>query len=277
MGGGVTINPLGIIAGKGDLVRETIEACQKQSRPFFILGVEGQTDKALVEGHPQGWIDIGEVGKALSFFKDNHVREMVMVGRFRRPSLTEIRPDWQGAQWMTRLMGRVLGDDSLLRAVIQLFEEEGVKVVSPESIIGATLLMPKGAVGKVPPSSLHLEDIARGRDLLKTLSPHDVGQAVVIQQGIVLGIEAIEGTNDLIRRCGALKRQGSAPVLIKMCKRGQETRVDRPVVGPTTLEYALEAGFAGIALEAEGVIALSLARMIEHADEKGLFILGIEA
>jgi DUF1009 family protein len=103
----------------------------------------------------------------------------------------------------------------------------------------------------------------------------DVGQAVIVQQGLVLGVEAIEGTDQLLDRCGALRREGAGGVLVKVEKPGQESRADRPTIGPRTVALATEAGLRGIAVEAEVTIVLDRDEVARAADLAGLFVVGI--
>jgi UDP-2,3-diacylglucosamine hydrolase len=120
------------------------------------------------------------------------------------------------------------------------------------------------------------KDIVRGLEVLRALSPLDVGQACVVQGGVVLGIEGPEGTDGLIQRCGALKFKGPGPVLIKTLKLGQETRVDRSVIGPETIQNAAREGFSGIAIQGGGVIVLNAKETIDLANGFDVFLVGIE-
>ena len=126
------------------------------------------------------------------------------------------------------------------------------------------------------PDETALEDIRRGLEVAEALGRADAGQAVVVQQGIVLAIEAAEGTDRMIARAARLRREGPGGVLVKMAKPQQDRRMDLPVIGPDTVEAAAAAGLRGIAVEAGGVLVLDREAAIRSADEKGLFITGAE-
>lgn len=267
---------LGIIAGAGQLPRRIIEACRQQDRQFYIVAFENQTEPELVENLPHIWCRLGQTKKALDYLKQCGVEEIVMVGPIKRPSWSELKPDTFTATWLAKRLHKILGDDSLLRAVIHLIESEGFTVVSAENIIGDSLLAPRGVIGKHHPNSQDQQDIALGLKVATMLGSCDIGQAVMIQQGLVLGVEAIEGTEALLKRCAPLKRAGAGGVLVKVTKPQQEVRVDRPTVGLETLKKLQEGEFRGLAVEAFGVIMLNKEEMIQFADEHQLFLVGVE-
>lgn len=154
------------------------------------------------------------------------------------------------------------------------FESEGFKVVGAHDVLG-DLLAPLGTWGRVRPDEQAESDIRHGVKVAQGLGALDVGQSVVVQQGIVLGVEAIEGTDALIDRVGSLRRSGPGGVLVKLCKPGQDRRVDLPTVGPDTLKRAEAAGLRGIAVEAGGAIVVDLDRLVKEADRAGMFVAGI--
>ena len=104
----------------------------------------------------------------------------------------------------------------------------------------------------------------------------DVGQATVIQDGLVLGVEALEGTDALLARCGPLRRQGPGGVLVKLRKPGQERRADLPTIGVATVEAAAQAGLRGIAVEAGGTLVVDAPAVTDAADRAGLFLIGMK-
>lgn len=265
---------LGIVAGGGQLPRLLIDACRAKGRDFFVLGLKGQADPATVESAPHAWIRIGAAGKGFSILRDQGVKDIVMAGHLRRPSLTDLRPDMRVIRFFARL-GRVgIGDDGLLRAVIDELEGEGFNVVGADELL-PSLTAEEGPIGVHCPDAQAESDIARGVDVLAALGGVDVGQAVVVQQGIVLAVEAVEGTDAMIDRSAGLQRDGTGGVLVKLSKPGQDTRVDLPTIGPATVERAIAAGLRGIAIEAGATIVIDRASMVERADRAGLFLVGI--
>lgn len=267
---------LGILAGGGALPRRIIEASRAQGRDVFVIAVEGHADPETVEGVDHAWVRLGAAGTADRLCRERGIREIVLAGRIRRPSWTELWPDARTLRFLAKVGRRALGDDGLLRAVVREIEAEGYRILGVETILGDALARP-GPLGRHRPDAQADTDIARGVAVLAAMAAVDVGQAVVVQQGMVLGVEAIEGTDALIERCGTLRRQGEGGVLVKMMKHGQETRVDRPTVGPETVDRAAAAGLRGIAIEANGVILLDREEAVRRADAAGLFLFVIEA
>lgn len=157
-----------------------------------------------------------------------------------------------------------------------LEEEEGFRVVGADDILSG-LTAREGVMGAVVPDEAAERDIARGVDVLQAMGAADVGQAVVVQDGIVLGVEAVEGTDALIARCGGLRREGPGGVLVKLGKPEQERRADLPTIGPETVARVREAGLRGIAVEAGATIMLSPSRVIAAADEAGIFLVGLRS
>lgn len=266
---------LGILAGSGRLPGLLIDSCRASGRDFFVLAFKGQADPAVVEGAPHAWVRLGAAGQGFAILRAQGVEELVMAGGVRRPSLIDLRPDLQAIRFFARLGRRGLGDDGLLRAVIDLLEREGFHVVGADELLPA-LRAEAGPLGMHRPDGQAGADINRGIEVLSALGTVDIGQAVVVQQGIVLGVEAVEGTDALIERCGALKREGPGGVLVKFSKSGQETRVDLPTIGCDTIERAIAAGLAGIAVEAGATLVVDRAELVRRADQAGLFVIGVQ-
>ena len=268
--------PIALLAGKGDLPFILLQGFQKQKRPFVVLAFKGQTEEDLVKDFPHIWLRFGEAGKALQYVKEHKIQEVVMAGTISRPAMSEIRPDWEGVKWLAKIGSKALGDDNLLTLIIGMIEGHGYKIVGPDTILD-NLLAPEGILSAIEPDEQGWRDIGRGVEILSALSPVDVGQAVVIQEGLVLGVEAIEGTDALIKRAGSLSRPGLGGVLIKTAKHQQEQRVDLPTIGLETVRKAIQAGLRGIAVEAERTLFLNREEALKLAQEKGFFIVGLSS
>ncbi len=265
---------LGIVAGGGALPRRLVEACRQSGREVFVLALEGAAEPETVAGVPHAWCRIGAAARGLTLLRENGVSELVLAGGVRRPSLATLRPDWRAAKLFARLGYRALGDDRLLSAVVAEFEREGFRVIGADQVLGVALAQ-EGPFGQVVPDAVARNDIALGARVARALGRLDIGQAVVVLQGLVLGVEAIEGTDELVRRCAALRRDGAGGVLVKVEKPGQERRADRPTIGPKTVAVAAEAGLRGIAVEAGATMVLDRAEVVAAADRVGLFVVGI--
>lgn len=264
--------PLGIIAGGGALPAMLARAVVGAGRPVFLLALEGHADVAALAPFPHQRMRLGAIGEGLSALRSRGIADLVLVGTVCRPSLFSLMPDAEGA----RLLGRIgraafAGDDGLLKAIVRVLEEEGFRVHGVQAIL-SELTAPEGVLTRLAPDAEAEADIARGAAVCRLLGEADVGQAVVVQQGLVLGVEAIEGTDALLERCAALRREGPGGVLVKRPKPRQESRVDLPTIGVRTVERAAAAGLRGIAVEAEATLIPQRAATIEAANRAGLFL-----
>lgn len=268
---------LGIIAGTGRLPLQLIEACQSTGRNVFVLAFEHSTDPAVIADVNHAIVHMGAIGEALSHLRKANVKELVMAGRVQRPNLSQIKPDASAAKLIARIGATFFaGDDALLKTVVKFLEEEGFTIIGAEKVL-SNLIATEGVLGKVQPDERSKIDITYGFEVAKRLGELDVGQAVVVQNGYVLAVEAAEGTDAMMSRCAKLRYTKTGGVLVKVKKPLQEARVDLPAIGPQTIINAHAAGLAGVAVEAEGSLILDREDVIAKADELGLFVVGIRA
>lgn len=245
----LTGRKVGVIAGGGALPRIVVQACVEAGIGVFIVGFEGQTDPEIFEGRDYVLTRLGAAGQIIDVLRAHEVRDLVLIGAIRRPSFAELRPDMRTAQFFARVGLKAIGDDGLLRALRAELETEGFAVHGAQQFVSG-LLASAGPVGKTRADKAEKADIRRGMAVAKALGAMDVGQAVVVQEGIVLGVEGAEGTDELIRRCAAYRRAGRGGVLVKACKPQQDRDLDLPSIGPETVVLCAETGLAGIAVEA---------------------------
>jgi len=233
---------VGLIAGGGDLPKhictiskiDAIVAFNNTSHPDLNLC-----------GCPILWTTLGQVKAIISFFKSLHITHIMMIGDIKRPSLAQLKVDYLGAKWLIRLGSSFLkGDDGLLQAIANMIEEEGFTMTPTPSMTTESFNL-----DLIDP--ITKQDIEHGHMVLKTLSPFDIGQSIVVEHGIVLGIEAAEGTDHLIQRCKNLKKIKSAGVLIKRHKTNQHNFLDTPTIGPTTIDIARDCGLMGISIDSK--------------------------
>jgi DUF1009 family protein len=268
--------PLGILAGAGRLPGQIAAAAHAAGRSVFIVGLEGFAEPAALAPWPHELVRIGAAGRILAVLRANGCRDLVLIGPVRRPSMFDLRPDAEGARILARI-GRAAfaGDDGLLGAVIRVLGEEGFRVVGAQDILGEAV----GAAGlltRAAPDAAAMVDIRRGIAVARALGAADVGQCCVVQQGIVLAVEAAEGTDAMLARCASLARPGAGGVLVKLVKPGQDRRADLPTIGPETIRSAIAGGLRGVAFEAGGTIIAQRDAAIAAADAAGLFLLGLE-
>jgi UDP-2,3-diacylglucosamine hydrolase len=267
---------LGILAGGGRLPGQVAAAAHAAGRPVFIVGLEGFAEPQVLAPWPHEVIRMLAVGQILSALRAHGCQDLVLIGPVRRPSLLDLRPDAEGARMLARI-GRAAfaGDDGLLAAVVKILGEEGFRVVGAHEILNEAL-GPVGLLSQIGPDAVAMGDIHRGVAVARALGAVDVGQGCVVQQGVVLAVEAAEGTDAMLGRCAPLARPGRGGVLVKLVKPGQERRADLPTIGPETIRAAAAAGLRGVAFEAGGTILAEREAAIAAADSAGLFLLGMD-
>jgi DUF1009 family protein len=267
---------LGILAGGGPLPAQVARAAIDAGRQVYLLGFQGFAEPDVLAPFTHDYVRLGAAGKMLALLRAHDCRDLVLVGPVRRPSLASLRPDAVGVKIVARI-GRAAfaGDDGMLAAVVRVLGEEGFNVIGAHEIM-ATMLGNPGVVSRTPPDHEAWQDIARGIAVVRALGAVDVGQGCIVQQGIVLAVEAIEGTDAMIARAAHLARPGPGGVLVKLVKPGQDRRADLPTIGPGTVANAHAAGLRGIAYEAGGTIFTDKPETIRAADKAGLFLIGID-
>jgi len=266
---------LGMIAGGGMMPVEIIKYCNDHGREIFVVGIEPYATEENLKDVPHIFAKIGEAGKMLKAMSQNGVHDIVLAGGVKRPSFKELIPDWEGAKLMAKLAIKKMSDDNLFRFVMDEVERHGFKIVGIEEVV-PEMLFSEGIYGKVKPSAEDMDDIRRGITVAKALGAVDVGQAVVVQEGMVLAVEAIEGTDMMLSRAATVKKKGKAPVVVKVLKPGQDMRVDLPAIGLQTIELLKKYGMKGMAVEAGGILLIEREAVIKMADEEGIFIIGVK-
>lgn len=250
----------------------------KNSEPF-VVALKSFTDTSWVGNYAHVWLRLGQVGKLVKTLKKQGVEQITFAGHLRRPSLSNFVSqyglDMQGAKLLWQLRKKSMGDDTLLRHVADFFNKKGFAIVGTDQIIPDSL-MPSGALTQKNPDVDEWRDIDAAAKILKEWARLDQGQAIVVQQGIILGVEAAEGTDELIRRCAAYKREGRGPILVKIKKPQQDRRLDLPTIGEKTVKSAIEAGFSGIAVQAGNALFLNPSGSVALANENKIFLVGFD-
>jgi DUF1009 family protein len=205
----------------------------------------------------------------------------MFIGTLLRPALSEIRLDWGTVRVMKHILAAFRGgDDHLLSGMGRILERDGFRMVGIKEV-APDLLMPAGCLTRTTPDSSATADIAKGQDVLRALGPFDIGQAVVVIDGHVVGVEGIEGTDALLVRIAQLRAEGrirtklGRGVLVKTPKSGQDLRYDLPTLGPRTIENAAAAGLAGVAVAAGNTLVAEPQALVNAADASGLFVVGL--
>lgn len=267
---------LGIIAGKGDLPRTLMRACMDTGRPFYVIALEEAAEEETMQlaGENGQWVRLGAIGKAIDVLRRNHVHELVLAGKVLRPKLSQLRPDMKGAKLLARMGSSMLiGDNTLLNHIVAFLEEEGFSLIGADDVM-RDLLAPEGLISSVYPDKRAQADIEFGARIARGIGQLDIGQAVIVQNHQILGVEAIEGTDALIERCAKLRADERGGVLVKVKKPQQERRVDLPTIGVETVERIAQGGFAGIAVEAGASLIVNRKEVARAADMLGVFVVG---
>ena len=272
---------LGILAGGGVLPVAVAEAAIAGGRDVHIVAIRGEADPAI-ERFQHNWVRWGEIGLLLDSFKRARCRELVIIGSVTRPDLSEVRFDLGAIRNLPRLLGLLSGgDDSVLSSVVRFFESKDFVVRGAHEVAPALVALP-GPLGSRRAGTDDISDIRKALEVVRALGALDVGQAAVVSRGYVLAVEAAEGTDGMLRRCGELRQWGSRNsakrqgVLVKRPKPRQEMRVDMPAIGPRTIELAADAGLAGVAILAGGVLLAERSEILRIAEIRQLFVTGIE-
>src|SRR5580700_11010461 len=272
---------LGLIAGAGGLPGEIVRACNAAQRPVFVLRLIGLADPALAGAAPGADVGLAEWGKMFQTLRGQGCQHICFAGGVPRPDFASLKPDVRALAALPRVLAAAgKGDDALLRQVMLEFEQEGFVVQGADAVIGG-LTIGEGPLGRVAPSEGDAADIAQALSVARALGSLDIGQAVVVAGGLVLAVEAQEGTDAMLQRCAdlpkALRSHGAtaAGVLAKAVKPIQDRRIDLPTIGPATIEAAARAGLAGVAGEAGALLIVDRERVIQTADELGVFVFGV--
>ncbi len=272
---------LGLIAGGGSLPVEIAEHCERAGRPFFIVRLKGFAGPDLA-AFPGVEVGLGEVGKCIRTLKRAGCESVCLAGNVGRPDFADLKPDLRGiAMLPAMIIAARKGDDALLRVVLGEFTKEGF-VIEGAQDAKPDLTLPVGPLGQVSPTPEHLADIERAMHVAREIGRLDIGQGAVVCDGLVLAVEAQEGTDAMLRRVATdispdvRGRPGAyRGVLAKAPKPIQETRIDMPTIGLATIQRAAAAGLAGIAGEAGRLLVLDREQVIAMADDLGLFVVGV--
>lgn len=262
---------LAILSGAGQL-------------PVMIKHVRPDAHVVGFEGMPTELADVTQLhrferlGALFADLRDRGVTHIVMAGAMSRPDFApDLLDDFTKSALPALMTAMAQGDDHLLRHLIALIEEQGFSVIGAHSLLSLT--QSAGVLaGQVPPDVAR--DIARADQVLKTLAPLDVGQGVVVENGLVLGIETLQGTDALLSFVAATAANLRGPiggVFVKRPKAGQDLRVDMPTIGPNTIDQVAQAGLSGIVISPNACVVVDVQQTIERANSHGIFIAAAEA
>jgi DUF1009 family protein len=271
--------PLGLIAGNGALPVQLAAAQVASGGDIFIVGLANEAE-AGIEAYPHVWSPLGHLKAAADHLLGAGCTQMIILGGIQRPKLETLDFD-AGGKWFVEqaMAGEQAGDDQLLKLIVAYFQSRGLLIQPAESVSSAL-------TGRVGPQTSHPfapyeDDMARAREIAKTIGAQDIGQSVVVAQRLVLGVEGPEGTDALLQRVAGLAPEflgtpeAKSGVLAKFPKPQQDRRIDLPTLGKRTVELAVQAHLAGIVYEAGGALFDDFDAMVALAEAQGLFLVGL--
>lgn len=274
--------PVAIICGGGTLPFAVADAVVRRGRNAVLFAIKGWADPVRVARYRHHWLALGQFGRGRRLAAAEGCRQVVFIGSVIRPALHEIRLDWQTIRLLPRIARLYRGgDDKLLSGIGQIFQEHGFTLIGAHEV-ATDIMVPSGTIGRLGPTPEDSADIACGLAVLSALGPFDIGQAVVVANNQVLGVEAAEGTDNLLARIAELRQSGRirsrtrTGVLVKAPKPGQDRRLDLPTIGPQTVAGVVHAGLAGLAVVAGGALMAEPARVAAAADAGRVFVIGVE-
>jgi DUF1009 family protein len=265
------LTPLGLIAGNGTFPLRFAEEARKNGRKVVALCHCGETDERIEDyvSHAS-WIKLGELGKLIDTFKSQNVCQVAMAGGIDRVKhFGSVKLDARGAKLLFRL--KSAKDDVIMRGIADELQSEGIEVIDC-TIYLKECLAREGVLTKSAPSDEEREDIRVGVEAIKAMSSQDIGQVVVVREGVIVAVEAAEGTSEAIRRGGRLAKKGA--VVVKFAKPTQDMRFDVPTVGVRTIEIMAEVKARVLALEARRCLILDESEVIKLANKHRISIIG---
>ncbi|MAZ76321.1 MAG: UDP-2,3-diacylglucosamine pyrophosphatase [Micavibrio sp.] len=262
------IKKLGIFAGGGVLPRLLITHCQKSGITPYVVGFEGQTDIETFEGVEHIQTRIAASGSILKWMREQDIHDAVFIGAIKRPLLRSMIPDWSTLWFFLTKGVWARGDNAILKAGREALEIRGFKLHGIHKFL-PELLTPEGTMTKKSANQFQ-GDIELGIKASQDIGYKDIGQAVLVKEGQVIGREDNKGTNALIRKLG---EEGA--ILVKTCKPQQDKDLDLPTIGLETVRVCLEKKMAGIAVHAGNSLFLDQSDAVNLADQKSAFIVGV--
>ena len=219
-------------------------------------------------------IKLESLSNILTTLKKSNIQQIVMAGNVKRPSLKDIKFDLSTIKLIKEFSLQAKGDNKLLSAISSLFIQNNFKILDWKNLCEDLFIKDDHMTIKKP-NKISLQNLTKGLDVFKLIGKADLSQSLIIQNKIVLGIEAAEGTNELIKRCYQYKKRGDKGVLIKLSKYNQNTKIDLPVIGLNTVQLLKKYDYEGVFLEKNNCILLEKMEVIDYCNKSSLFMFGV--
>jgi len=269
-----TMPTLGLIAGSGDFPLTVARYAKQQGYAVYAVGIADAASPQLSSVADEvAWVALGSVGEVCRFFRTHRVSQAILAGKITKESLLRHEAAFDAEMRAILAAAPDRSVDSLLGGLVARLAKEGTAVIDSTAFLKAWLPEP-GVLTRRAPTDEEWYDIRLGQQLARTLAGSDVGQTVAVKRGVVVAVEALEGTDHAIRRAGELG--GAGAVVVKMAHPRQDWRFDVPVVGPQTLEALAAARATCLAVEARKTLLLELPNVVTRADALGITVVAIE-
>jgi len=269
--------PLGMIAGNGRFPVLALEAARKAGMEVVAIAIKEEASPEVEKlAARYYWISLGALSKLIDICKQEGIRQVMMCGQVKHVKIfSSIVPDWRLVKLLASLEAK--NTDALIGGVAKLLANEGITLTDSTMLL-KDLLAPEGVLTRRKPSSDEERDIAYGRRIAAALSEHDIGQSVAIAERACVAVEAMEGTDAMLRRAASLvassgKTDGTPLRLVKGSRRRQHLLFDVPVVGPQTIEVMKETGTTALAIDAGRTLLLDRDELLLRANAAGIAII----
>lgn len=265
----------GLIAGNGRFPFLVLEGARSQGIEMAVIALKEEASPELEKTAKRlHWVSLGELSKAITLMHQEGVSRAVMAGQVKHSRIfSAIRPDWKLAKLLLALPRK--NTDALIGAVAKVFEEEGIQLVD-STLFLKPLLPQAGVLTQRAPDAREAADIEYGLKVARHIAAMDIGQTVVVSDGACVAVEAMEGTDEVIRRATRYA-EGKPLVVVKVSKPKQDMRFDVPVIGVPTVEAMKRAGTTALCIDAERTLLFDRARVMELADAAGIAIQAVAA
>jgi DUF1009 family protein len=261
-----------MIAGNGRFPQLALQTARREGYEMVVVAIENEaTPELSLLASSLHWVNIGQLGKLIQIFKREGITEVMMTGQVRHVSIfSDIKPDWRLFKLLAGLKEK--NTAALIGGVQRALREEGIELVDSTRLL-KPLLAPEGVLTRRKPNKEEEADIRYGRRLASLLASVDIGQSVAISEKACVAVEAMEGTDAMLRRAAALTN-GKPLRLVKASRGRAHLLFDVPVAGLSTIETMIETGTSGLAVDAGRTLLLDKEEMIQRADAAGLTIIG---
>ncbi|MCP4355564.1 MAG: LpxI family protein [Proteobacteria bacterium] len=273
----ITNKKLGIIAGGGDLPAKVIDKCRELNKPFFVITFKDQavpSNFETVDKRQTQAFGLGSVGSVIKELKQQNVEEIIFAGNIEKPSLFNLDLDLTGIKILAKVA--IHHDDQILRAIAAELEKHGFNLLGAHNLC-EDLLIGNEILSGEKIATKKGNDILLGVKTAHEIGKLDIGQAVVVKDNVILGVEAVEGTDELLKRCATLRgKEDKGGILVKMSKPQQHLDLDMPSIGINTIKQLVKYNYDGIVVSANSTIVLNKAESVKLARKNNILLAGVD-